>query len=272
MATDHDQPPRNRKLEAATERVAEALAAVLADYPSDDHDDVEALSRHISQSPARSELEAALRAATPLGYHNQPDVIQLHRVIGGYIDRFSSLIAYMRQAILMYFAAPEDIYPVHMKPLLDILFATMTAKPITDAFFAMSTRVGNLDEAELAVRNALRRRVEEHVTFRNDIVHADWSIGWTVADTDEPVPSAAYKIKNKSGVPTMGSLDISTNDIVDQINELQSLYDLVMAFGNTCRKRQLGQGRVSDVLEVVPASPTGGTAVRKKSNNVESRD
>ncbi|MFD6198093.1 hypothetical protein ACFWE3_15495 [Mycobacteriaceae bacterium NPDC060252] len=267
-----DCTPRDPR-EAAQARFKDAVLALLAELDAGDCEtDTEALSARIASSPAFPELEAALRASQELGYHNKPEVIQLHRVIGGYIDRFSSLIAYMRQAISTYFATPEEVYPLRVGPLLDILFAPMTAKPIADAFFATSTRVADLDECEVAVRNALRRSVENQMNFRNDLVHADWSIGWEDADTAQSLPNTARKIKTRSGVPTMGSLDVSTNDIIRQINELQRTYDLVRIFGRACRDRQLRKGRVSDVLEVRPASPSGGVVVRERSNRISGHE
>jgi hypothetical protein len=188
----------------------------------------------------------------------------LHRVIGGYIDVFSHLTAIMRQSITSYFALPDEVYPLRVLPLLRGLFATMTAKPIVESFFGLSTYVGELDEAEIAVRNALRRNVDDHVSFRNDLVHADWIIGWENAETSEPIPDTAYKVKTKAGVPTFSDLEITPNDIIDRINDLQRLYRLVQTFGTACRSRQRGDGRVSDVLEAVPASPSGGTVVREK--------
>ncbi|GKT33850.1 hypothetical protein ADUPG1_007539, partial [Aduncisulcus paluster] len=118
-------------------------------------------------------------------------------------------------------------------------------------------------EAEIAVRNTLRRKVQEHVSFRNDLVHADWSIGWVNDDTDEDLPASAHKIKTKDGVPTMSELGITTNEIISRINDLQGLYRQVNVFGTACRARQRGEGRVSDVLEAVPASAGGGTVHRK---------
>jgi hypothetical protein len=135
----------------------------------------------------------------------------LHRVIGGYIDVFSHLTAIMRQSITSYFALPDEVYPLRVLPLLRGLFATMTAKPIVESFFGLSTYVGELDEAEIAVRNALRRNVDDHVSFRNDLVHADWIIGWENAETSEPIPDTAYKVKTKAGVPTFSDLEITPN-------------------------------------------------------------
>jgi hypothetical protein len=62
----------------------------------------------------------------------------------------------------------------------------------------------------------------------------------------------------------MTNLSITTSGIVARITELQHVNQLVSTFGDACRRRQRGDGRVSDVLEAVPAFPDGGTVVRKK--------
>nr|WP_122975204.1 hypothetical protein [Mycolicibacterium komanii]CRL70331.1 hypothetical protein CPGR_01943 [Mycolicibacterium komanii] len=249
--------------------IAAAIPAMLKGYREDpsmsEEDQRHALIDHLTRSPDWPAVQAA---AQKMGYHERPEVKELHRVIGGYIDVFSGLMHTMRQAITDYLAPPDERYPLG-SPLLDVLFATMTANPIVDSFFGLSTLVGELDEAEIAVKNALRKSVNAHVSYRNDIAHADWSIGWEVADTSERVPDTAYKIKTKAGVPTMSDLGLSTGGIIAQINDLQQLKTLVRSFGAACRSRQRGDGRVSDVLEAIPASPSGGTLVREKSQASE---
>lgn len=191
--------------------------------------------------------------AITYGYHEDPAVVFLHRTIGGYITVFSELTALMRHQILAYLSPTEQAHGAHNR-LYDVLFAAMTAKPIVDAFFAMSTEVGQFDEADVAIRNQLKRAVNDHVAFRNDVAHAEWAIGWKVADTGEPVPPVAMRIKSTNGVPTLTNVDITAARIAQQINDLNSLRRLVMVFGIACEGRQQGSDRrVSDVL-------TAGTA------------
>lgn len=255
------------KAKELTDCITENLLAAMRSYPEDSSqtlaDRADGLAAHIVQSEQWPGIEAALKERQKMGYHEQPEVIQLHRVIGGYIDVFSQLTAIARQQTMSYFADLDKPFPVRHAPLLDALFASMTAKPIMEAFFGLATLVGELDEAEIAVRNTLRRKVQEHVSFRNDLVHADWSIGWVNDDTDEDIPASAHKIKTKNGVPTMTELGITTNEIISRINDLQGLYRQVNVFGTACRARQRGEGRVSDVLEAVPASAGGGTVIRE---------
>jgi hypothetical protein len=192
--------------------------------------------------------------AVRTGYHEDPAVVFLHRTIGGYITVFSELTALMRHQIVTYLSPVEQAHLAHNR-LYDVLFAAMTAKPIVDAYFAMSTEVGQFDEADVAIRNQLKRAVNDHVAFRNDIAHAEWSIGWEIADTGEPVPPVAMRIKSTNGVPTVTNVDITAARIAQQINDLNRLRRLVMIFGTACRGRQQGADtRVSDVLAAGTAS------------------
>jgi hypothetical protein len=140
----------------------------------------------------------------------------------------------------------------------------MTANPIVESFFGLSTYVGELDEPEKRVRNALRRSVDEHVSFRNDIVHADWAIGWVKVDTKERVPDTAHKIKTQAGVPTMTNPKHHNERYRRPYQRATACESTGKHVRDACRRRQRGDGRVSDVLEAVAASPSGGTVVREK--------
>ena len=71
----------------------------------------------------------------------------------------------------------------------------MTADPIRGAFFAISSEVGDLNDEDRSVRKALQTIVQYYIQLRNDIAHADWSVGWTVADTGELIQPSAHKAK-----------------------------------------------------------------------------
>jgi hypothetical protein len=59
-------------------------------------------------------------------------------------------------------------------PLINILFTNMTARPITESFFAMCMHVVQLNEEEIAIK-ALQNWTQRHIAVRNDIAHADWT-------------------------------------------------------------------------------------------------
>ncbi len=180
MATDSDSESRGASegVEEFVELFAQALPAMLADYRDDpllsDDDRLHAIVGHLTQSAEWPSLKASAQKS---GYHERPEVKQLHRVIGGYIAIFSELTSTMRHHMTDYFA-PLDAEFTVPNAKLDVLFATMTAKPIAESFFGLSTLIGDLDENEVQVRNQLQRDVKRHISFRNDMVHADWFIGW----------------------------------------------------------------------------------------------
>ncbi|MFF0709320.1 MULTISPECIES: hypothetical protein [Gordonia] len=146
------------------------------------------------------EVEIHKRGSTP--YHELPDVMQLHRAIGGYVTVFSELISTLRTAIHA-FLAPVDKPIVMGDDRLDILLATMTAKPMSDAFFGLAMHVASLDADEQRILNALRRDVADQVAFRNDLLHSEWSVGWVDNETGEPVAASALRIKTVEKVPSL---------------------------------------------------------------------
>ncbi|OBC00505.1 hypothetical protein A5785_19105 [Gordonia sp. 852002-50395_SCH5434458] len=128
--------------------------------------------------------------------------MQLHRAIGGYVTVFSELISTLRTAIHA-FLAPVDKPIVMGDDRLDILLATMTAKPMSDAFFGLAMHVASLDADEQRILNALRRDVADQVAFRNDLLHSEWSVGWVDNETGEPVAASALRIKTVEKVPSL---------------------------------------------------------------------
>ncbi|MRH92917.1 hypothetical protein GFY24_36805 [Nocardia sp. SYP-A9097] len=85
-------------------------------------------------------MSDATKDHEPKGYHEEPSVVQLHRAIGGYVTIFSELIAQMRRDITTYFEPVTVEHSLAGNPLLDVLFASMTAKPIVEAF-SLSARL-----------------------------------------------------------------------------------------------------------------------------------
>jgi len=195
-------------------------------------EDVDAAARTLVDGMTREELDAiasriptsiiveSLRRNAPhlVGYHNDPGVKETHRLIGGYVTTFSELTATLREHTL------DLLRPsLEATALLETLFETFTADPLQRALFAVATSVATHDDTDVAIRNVLRRRVQAEIQFRNDLVHADWNIGWRDATTDDPVPPTATKIKMTGGVAEMRELDIDDAVLRAHINELQDL-------------------------------------------------
>jgi hypothetical protein len=127
-------------------------------------------------------------------YHLRPDVVEIHQAIGRYITVFSEVMATMRHGIGL-FLGPTDAEFRPPDPLLETLFAQMTADPIRAALFAISSQVSDLNDGDRSIRKALQTIVQHYIRLRNDIAHADWAVGWEVVDTGELIPPAASKIK-----------------------------------------------------------------------------
>jgi len=66
------------------------------------------------------------------GYFTNPDVAEYHRAIGAFTASFSEMITAMRHGIVA-FLVSADRPDRKTGQLFDVLFATMTAKPIVDS-------------------------------------------------------------------------------------------------------------------------------------------
>jgi hypothetical protein len=203
-------------------------------------------------------------------YHLRPDVVEIHQVIGPYITVFSEVVATMRHGIGL-FLGPADAELRPPDPLLETLFAQITADPIRAALFAISSQVGDLNDEDRSIRKALQTIVQHYIRLRNDIAHADWAIGWEVADTGELVPPAASKIKlAKDGIERT-SLPFTAEQLRREIDHLHQLDMLLRIWINVCRKRQVGDlsTRPSDLLYVYKTSEDVGRAVGVRDKSPE---
>jgi hypothetical protein len=202
--------------------------------------------------------------------HQRPDVVEIHQAIGGYITAFSEVVAALRRGIDI-FLAPADVMFRAPDPLLEILFAQMTADPIRAAFFAISSQVGDLNDDDRSVRKALQTMVQHYIRLRNDIAHADWSVGWEVADTGELVSPTAHRVKvAKDGIEHT-SLPYTPEQLEREIGHLNYLRRALGIWARACRQRQVGDlsTRPSDLLSVYQTSEKVGTAVRVRSMSPE---
>ncbi|MEV6218616.1 hypothetical protein [Nocardia sp. NPDC051833] len=193
----------------------------------------------------------------------------VYMAIGNYITRFSEVIHLMRQQIADYLAPTSERFRGPISPLLDMLFDKMTASPVVESYFAMSSQAANLDADDIQIRNTLRKLVVRQVEFRNQIAHADWHVGWRNADTNEAIPFQVRKTKSSGfGYPVLTDLDLTPDSICTEVCVLQELLHTVLLFGSVCRMRQRGiEASLSKVLEVVR---DGSTTVRERKDWEES--
>ena len=196
-------------------------------------------------------------------YHLRPDVVEIHQAIGGYITAFSEVVATMRHGIDL-FLTPPDVEFRPPDPLLATLFAQMTADPIRAALFAISGQVGDLNDEDRSIRKALQTIVQHYIRLRNDIAHADWTVGWEVVDTGELLPPSASKVKVVRDGIEHTSLPFTAEQLRREAGHLHQVTSLLRMWINVCRKRQVGDlsTRPSDLLAVYKTSEDVGTAVR----------
>ena len=176
----------------------------------------------------------------------------------------------MRHGVSL-FLGPADAEFRPPNPLLETLFAQMTADPIRAALFAISSQVGDLNDEDRSIRKALQTIVQHYIRLRNDIAHADWAVGWEVADTGELVPPAASKVKLvKDGIEHT-SLPFTAEQLGREIDHLHQLTSLLRIWISVCRKRQVGDlsTRPSDLLYVYKTSEDVGTAVGVRDTSPE---
>lgn len=250
--------PHNPRPEPLTQEQAEAIISKMSP------EQVEALARLL---PPDAMLDA-LRNHTPhlAGYQHDPEVKRVHRFIGAFITTFAELVTTMRNHTreMLVPSAPTGEF------LLEALFETLTAEPIQRAFFAVSSSLVEHDRHEAAIRSVLRRRVREEIEFRNDVVHADWSLGWRDADTDEPVPPAVQKIKPAGGVVALRALDIDVETLLAHINRVQDLRWDLDAYAMGCLGTARGADvRILDFLALVPGKRGAQNEVRRVDRDPE---
>lgn len=172
----------------------------------------------------------------------------IYHYIGVYIVEFSSIVSLMRQFISS-FMSPDKMHK--RNPMLDSVFDKMTADPIRTAFFAICREYAHLEGEDERIRAVLNAHVQRMTERRNEIAHADWHVGWIIADTDEVVPPTATKIHlAKEG--TRHEVVFNANKLINLIAEIDILRKSLMHFGYTCISRHSGDlsVRPSDILEI----------------------
>jgi hypothetical protein len=103
-----------------------------------------------------------------------------YRAIGRYIVGFSELIWAMRTMVETYLNGPSAGEDPNAEPRfgapVELLLGEAGARHISDVFFALCREISDLDDAELAVANALHKKVNQAIEERNDIAHGDWVV------------------------------------------------------------------------------------------------
>jgi hypothetical protein len=192
-----------------------------------------------------------------------PDAQQYTRrlflVLGEFTVAFSELVSSMRESASLLLEEPSKGTDVDLalqrNHRLHTAFESLTADPIATIYFSLCGDVGDLDENDIAVLRALRRLVSEYVSVRNQIAHADWSVGWVDHETDEAVEPAAYKIRTSKLQTRYQKLTLTVDGIHECSGQMSYVSSLLRTYAAICRDRQCGKVtlRPSDklVLHVV---------------------
>ena len=179
-----------------------------------------------------------------------------YRAIGRYFVQFSSLVALMRQMIEEQIATDDP-----PKKLLGLAFGSLTAQPISDAFFAMCRALGELDKPERKIEKCLRGQVDQEIRRRNIIAHGDWFVAkWAEPSEDPPrdIPTTLVRVKASSTKEPFQYEDLPVSTIDAHGEEVEALEQVVCEFGCVCTRQgpydpALGRPvvRVRDALQIV---------------------
>ena len=151
-----------------------------------------------------------------------------YRAIGRYVYEFSRMIFIMRlqmEAVLNPKDEPELI--------AEVALGTLTAEPITRAFFKMCEMRGHLDEDECEISRHLREKVLYRVRQRNDLLHGDWFVGSVALERDDGTVSYSWtrRIKPSNRDGARSHTDWPPSTLEHEADEIVELRQMVAEFG-----------------------------------------
>jgi hypothetical protein len=84
--------------------------------------------------------------------------------------------------------------------LTNIILADQTAYPLKSMLQAMLAEVGNFDDSDRVISNAIFKEAGELIEKRNDIIHSTWFVGWaSETDTEFGTTDSVKYTKGKLG-------------------------------------------------------------------------
>ena len=215
--------------------------------------------------PDQAELEKQRQEQTEAAY----------RAIGRYIVEFSELVWAMRGMIETHLNGPLAGADTEDEPRVgasvELLLGEATAQYIANVFFATCREVGELDESELDVTNALSDAVNKVIEERNHIAHGDWIV-WFPG-----TPPWVTRTRPARKTGPRKSEDYPPEDLERKTDNMEALTDLVVTYGDlalglwmliksedgTIHERRPDELRVRDVLikpKKAPVEATGPKA------------
>jgi hypothetical protein len=175
----------------------------------------------------------------------------MFRALGRYVALFSALVAIMRNLLATRIAGQEH----EERGLLEFALGSMTAEPITNAFFAACRKLADFDKTEQAIEAHVRKVVLEEIKRRNDIVHGDWLF--------DELGAQSVLMRVKAGSVRQGPLHITghtAEDLEAVCTDVEALYSVILVFAKIALcphgddpyfQDQLLPTRVADALHLV---------------------
>jgi hypothetical protein len=173
----------------------------------------------------------------------------IYHEIGIFIVKFSEIVSMLRTGIVV--CLGSDPFSVEFAEI-NAVFDKMTADPIRTAFFTLCGESASLDDEDCKIRDVMNMTIQRLAERRNEIAHADWSIGWVENETNKVVPPVAHKIHAsvKKGLSNRQVFD--PKRLHNLVWEALTAYEAIKHFVWICRDRVTGEGdaRLRDKLEI----------------------
>jgi hypothetical protein len=178
---------------------------------------------------------------------------EAHRSVGHYIFAFAYLVSEMREAV-EYVLSREDPEADRMNAMLAM--GASLAEQITNAFFAICERAGELDEEEARVAGRLKKEAKDAITDRNDFAHGDWSNLWPnqgpLLRRMKPGRKAGAQVERVRPVEEIDALAEKVELLADTITEFAEcclgVHQMELRTGTSVRVRDIFQFRKQQVF------------------------
>lgn len=122
------------------------------------------------------------------------------QAIGHYVYEFSWLCWDMKYSLTSVPHLTGSAYTT-----IQLVTGEMTAAPLANACFAVCENAVQDDSPAIKMIRALRTRVLEEITRRNDLLHGDWMIGW-ISSTGVELPDGGVEQVVRDRPPTLSRL------------------------------------------------------------------
>src|SRR5215471_6090259 len=123
---------------------------------------------------------------------------ELYAAIGKFAVEFEMVCSSMR-AIIMTTLWKEGL---HNDNAMEILLADHTAEPLRSLAHSLASETQKLSEKDGRILAAIMNQVQELTKSRNDVLHAEWLIGWVATEVG-PVLAPGRRLKrDKMGLAT----------------------------------------------------------------------